>query len=1103
MSSELIVTSAARGLQAGRSGFTTVLRTRGMHPDLVSRLEAASAYRHVFPQGDPRNPVIFSYTKRPSAVGDAWVLSRIGDAGTDYTGRSNKIAHHIALQPADIAALSGSNPAALLEDLVAHRGLLPKWEGEPRENPIPPQLPNRPMNPAACTRWGSVCGDPGWAGVLVEHALNREATWVIAPHGTDLLALFAEALALVNPAQRWQIPFTTYSLRGDEGQWLGTTAGSPEAEAALAQHRVAVIDLRSRSTVSTTGPYVLAARGQTGVPWQRSTVIAPARMSPSATQIGAAGNPQPATRTPEGVGSTHMQAGMPPVLLRGAPMAAGNPPDMPTYVEIPITGKRKRSRLPLILTLAAALLLLVFTGLGFAVYRLLPEEHRIKVDTFAWQRSLTDVPPPVVKAANDTRAKLQNQRESFLKAVGSTDISRHPFLQQLKGDTQSLLKKLEEDLGDKTKSRSVDLQALEKTTADAAGYVERLKRFADPELLDAHDRAVRKLDALLQNELSSSPDIAKARENLVNLVRDAEAPTSSRDAIVKLTNDLQSAIDRYRENPSVTNPPASTAAITEPEPASVDTEIAAQRTAFSLIVDAAKVAGNKPKQSLLGCEPNGQKVLLEWTEDAKSSSLDTIEIYLPNDPVDITMKKTLSNGTIVEWTCSTIEGGKQVTLGKFTLNQKQLFFTMGKESPQHLFGVPFMPLAIHESTHANQPTWVQLMQPLQFKASHPKGEKTPIDRVTIPIKYGEGVASLKIPDSVSSSCFVRQACVAIAESDAIEIAPYKTVTWGDQVNVDEIQMSGVPVKLWWRPSLKQSPRMKKADGFADIAEFSCEVNGGRLNQFAIRLIFEREDYPPRLAKYVDSQREVQMRDWKAEILEYATLDEWEALSVRLSNASEARSKDAKENIIRPLVNQLYPPPEQDPQKPDPNFGKTVNKWGGTSMKREQRIDELTQRLRSSGRFDDYAKKGLGWKATDPEKPNEKDEVALKRYRDQLKVLNNYKAEDKHLRLWVEGEMTREKFIGTEQEMFLMWLWRNFYGADPASLDNSENKQAGMAELWNGRLNAAEIAVEADVVCKWGWVTDRELPRFTVVASSRGKGVSQGNSEPGVNEGGGK
>jgi len=266
---ELIVTSAPRGLQAGRSGFTTVMRTKGIHPDLASRLEAASGYRHTYPQGDPRNPVVFSFTNIPSAAGDGWVLSRIGDAGTDYTGRSNKIAHHIALKPDDIRRLAASDPASVLGALATGGGFKTVWKGDPTESTTVPALPMPPSQPAVCERWRAAAGDPGWAGVLVERALKKETTWIIAPPETDILGLFAEALALLSPSQRWQIPFTTFSLNRNEGRWLATVPGTPEAEAARSQPRALVIDLTKPSTPPIAGPYVQAARGLTPPPWVR------------------------------------------------------------------------------------------------------------------------------------------------------------------------------------------------------------------------------------------------------------------------------------------------------------------------------------------------------------------------------------------------------------------------------------------------------------------------------------------------------------------------------------------------------------------------------------------------------------------------------------------------------------------------------------------------------------------------------------------------------------------------------------------------------------------------------------------------------------------
>jgi hypothetical protein len=538
VSSELIVTSAPRGLQAGRSGFTTVLRTRGMHPDLASRLEAASAYRHVFPQGDPRNPVVLSYTSRPSAIGDVWVLSRIGDAGTDYTGRSNKIAHHIALQPADMAALGQSNPAAVLSALVASRGLLPKWEGEPRESSTPPRLPSPPSSPSLCERWGSLTGDPGWAGVLVERALNREATWVIAPAGVELLELFAEAIALVPPAQRWQIPFTTYSLRGDEGRWLGTTAGSPEAEAALAQQRIAVVDLTRRSAAPSSGPYVLAARGQGSVPWQRTATAISTTKPALPTQ--AADSLVAAAATSSG----YPQTGLPPVLQRSGLPSSSRPPELMEWEEIPIT-RPKTGRLALIATVVAALLLLAVVGGAFTVYKQkwLPPEWRNNITLLLWRNGF-DEPPQEVAEAKACQEALSKVIKELEATVGKSDISAHPFLAKAWADLKGHQTALDNLLGDEAALRKTDMSEVLKAHTQAKGLLEQfgfLLNDKSPGLLEAHVKAAQTLTVLSRvleeletavgkSDITQHPflsrdlrDLKDQRDSLSNLFEDEAA----------------------------------------------------------------------------------------------------------------------------------------------------------------------------------------------------------------------------------------------------------------------------------------------------------------------------------------------------------------------------------------------------------------------------------------------------------------------------------------------------------------------------------------------------------------------------------------------------
>jgi|GEM_PF-5886475 len=282
MIQELIVTSVPRGLQAGRSGFTTVLRTRGIHPQLAEMLERASGYRHVFPQGDPRNPQIRSHTVVSGAAGVVSVLTRIIDAGSDYSGRSNKLAHHMALDAGETAARSKSNPAAVLLAIERAGGFQRQWAGEPREEPAGPQAPLVPSEPGICQAWARLAGDAGWAGLLADRAVSRQPTWIIAPQGVDLLELFAEALGLVNYPQRWGVTFTTYALSAGDALWLGTVDGSPEAQAARGQSRLAVVDLARRAPLTVSSPTIAAARGVGTVPWKRE----PARPGPAAVASG-------------------------------------------------------------------------------------------------------------------------------------------------------------------------------------------------------------------------------------------------------------------------------------------------------------------------------------------------------------------------------------------------------------------------------------------------------------------------------------------------------------------------------------------------------------------------------------------------------------------------------------------------------------------------------------------------------------------------------------------------------------------------------------------------------------------------------------------------
>ena len=247
MAQELIYTSASQGLLPGSSGFCTVARTVGLSPVLAGILESRSGYRHLFPpQSDKAglNPVNWVHGTIRLAQTPTHILSRIGDAGLDYTKRSNVIAHHLILGPDE---LKSCGPAAILAQSELMRSA---WEQPPTEFPQERPIPSLPPNPTAdslrCVHWERATGDAGWGGVLAESVLQSRTACLLYEPGTDLLPLFAESIALVPELLRWKITFSTYVREVPPGAtflWKGMLAGTPEAEQMRANKGILLIDL--------------------------------------------------------------------------------------------------------------------------------------------------------------------------------------------------------------------------------------------------------------------------------------------------------------------------------------------------------------------------------------------------------------------------------------------------------------------------------------------------------------------------------------------------------------------------------------------------------------------------------------------------------------------------------------------------------------------------------------------------------------------------------------------------------------------------------------------------------------------------------------------
>ncbi len=218
MAYQLIFTSWPTSLTMGRTGFSTVARTKSMPEKLAAAVERCGVY-------DILHGEIFSH-RTLSYCGETWhILTRMGDSGTDYTNRNNYIAHHIAIPQSEIPGLA--NPA---EILAQWDGWAKRWSGEPRFIGEPDGIDKiRAKNSLPAKNWERIFGSSAKAALLGNFPAQITAS---AGDCRTLLDLFSESLLLnVNPLNAWEVTFTTYSSGSENaGVFLWKAAESSDGD---------------------------------------------------------------------------------------------------------------------------------------------------------------------------------------------------------------------------------------------------------------------------------------------------------------------------------------------------------------------------------------------------------------------------------------------------------------------------------------------------------------------------------------------------------------------------------------------------------------------------------------------------------------------------------------------------------------------------------------------------------------------------------------------------------------------------------------------------------------------------------------------------------
>lgn len=213
MPQQLIYTSAQRGLVAGRSGHCTVARSAAMREALMLQLEKLSYYQHLSLSGGQERQI---YSSRVLDIRGSrfHVLSRIQDAGLDFTNRTNFLAHHLVFTPEEIRQFP--SPPVILR---RWSGWVKAWNKEPQmlENEDWSGLANiSGVVSVPATTWQQVTGDAVNGYGLLD-SRSGIAFQVDNLSEDQILALFAESLELLelrDPRRdfrvtAWQYTFTT------------------------------------------------------------------------------------------------------------------------------------------------------------------------------------------------------------------------------------------------------------------------------------------------------------------------------------------------------------------------------------------------------------------------------------------------------------------------------------------------------------------------------------------------------------------------------------------------------------------------------------------------------------------------------------------------------------------------------------------------------------------------------------------------------------------------------------------------------------------------------------------------------------------------------
>lgn len=433
MPHELIITSVRKGLDGG-SGYQPVLRTQGMKQAIAERLQIRCGYSHPYSHGNTRNPIVYVHRIERISGETIHILARIADAGSDHTGRSNFLAHLLALQDGE-ARRYAAGPA----EAIQCYSFKDAWNEQPREQ-SPPSLKPSDRTPRVCESWRKAGLDPGIAGDLAEAAITGSAVCLITREADDVLELFAEALTLVPPAKRWQVTFNTCEIEPFDAVWRAVREDLPQAR--LLRGEAGAVDLTRPGLRGSDRPYARFARGEVGsLPWQTAAVSA-------ADNIGHEASPSHASAPPART-HAHLAPPVPAKQKQGVPPAAhvrgsigpisqsSNRSKRNLLDSLDLVGpdtpavesrKQRRSLVPVLVVMAAVLCVIAIVSVAYVALN--PATLRSVAAHFQQLEDLTDA-----KRISDDQAATDKAHE---EAAAAAERERLATEREQKADEERL-----------------------------------------------------------------------------------------------------------------------------------------------------------------------------------------------------------------------------------------------------------------------------------------------------------------------------------------------------------------------------------------------------------------------------------------------------------------------------------------------------------------------------------------------------------------------------------------------------------------------------------------------------------------------------------------